>query len=62
MRHQRTAKQIQNLADRIEDDCNGDTTGLSDWLTEGNRTGGLTGRTDKSIIAEWNELTSQAGI
>ena len=56
----RTKKQIDRLVARIITDCQGDTTDLTDWLTEGNRVNGLTGWTDREIIAEWNELTEQA--
>jgi hypothetical protein len=55
----RTSKQILALVSRIENKCLGDTDGLQDWLIEGNRVGGLTGRTDVSIIAEWNKYTKQ---
>ena len=48
----RTGKQIIALVARIEDKCHGDTETLQDWLTEGNRVNGLTGRTDASISSQ----------
>ena len=54
----RTDKQLNDLITRIEDKCEGDTSELSGWLENGNVLGYLRGRTDKSIIEEWNKSTN----